>query len=264
MSFIKLLAVIATLLFSTAYGNEKAPPKHFNDLETAFKFPHRGTDIQSISYQFCDRYQHPEGKVREKCQDEHRFYFDKQGYETERRKIDSKGTVIETTLITSIDDQQEHRTIDSAGALIKKSLLTRDPNSRLITEVKHFSNTGQLQSIERMTYSETGKLLVKLYLGKDEQLLRKVVHEYNQKDQKIRTEISYHTSEQPSTYGHVYFYDDKGLFIATAQTGKGKFIPSDKVSYKYHFDSRDNWVQQDEYYRGNFGRINYRKITYYK
>lgn len=263
MNSIKLLAMTATLLLSTAYGNEKVLPKHFNDLETAFKFPHGVTDVKSMSYLFCDTYQQPDGEIMEKCQDEHRFYFDKQGYETERRKIDSKGKVIEKTLITSTDNQQEHRATDSAGMLIKKSLLTRDPNNRLITEVKHFNNTDQLQSIERMTYSETGKLLTKLYLDKDEQPLRKMTHEYNKKNQKIRTEIFYGTSEQSPSV-HVYFYDDKGYFIATGQTSQGQLIESSKVNYKYHLDDKDNWIQQDEYYRGYLSRIVYRTITYYK
>ncbi len=147
---------------------------------------------------------------------------------------------------------------DSTGSVISKSCYKYD-NKNNNTETQSFNSSGTLEWKINSEYDGQNNMIQNLKSDISGSLVEKTVYKYNDRGNMIEYYV-YKGDEKPESK-IVYQYNNKNFCTEICQYDKQGNLK--KTTFKYIFDSKDNWIEKIEFRDGIVTKITERQIEYF-
>jgi hypothetical protein len=216
------------------------------------------------------------------------YVFDKNGYEKE--VVSHSDGVLYSRDVSEYNQNEDlvisHHYNYQYSSLESRWIYKYDEN-RFLTEIKEYKPDGKLSTSTILRYDENNNVFEKIWYSRllnrtsryeykydkegneiectsyrqNGDLFGKDVYTYDKKRNKI-TEIHYSDGDYIE-YNHTYKYD-KFNNITEKQYKTMNGLTDNIMTYKYEFDSHNNWVKKLYYENGDIFSITKRTIEYYR
>lgn len=125
-------------------------------------------------------------------------------------------------------------------------------------QTKSYNYDSSLGYILDHTYDSKNRLAMSEKSNKEGLVLAKLKYSYDSTGNV--TEFAETNAHDIVMYRSLKKYNDKGLLIASTETGQGKKL---EIRYEYEYDAAGNYIKQIKFQNGSPTEVELRKITYY-